>query len=281
MISLLLILLLPVNARPKIAGSILRSYVPQNDLKFVETEEFGEVSYIEYNQKNKNVVIFLHGSRFSADTWDTTGILKRIHNHGYRSIAINLPITLHIEQRGTFLFDVVNNIVDDPKSRIVVVAASVGATFATPYVMGERRVVGYVSVGGILVEKRGSKNNVPLLMIYGENDRLLRSDPVKYREMFRDTRLRVIENEGHACYIKPESSRIFTSYLLDFLSSRAQWDKNIAPSSFKFQKRGTSPTTESEITPLYLFFFASCVTIGLFLWRKYSKRFKLNKSNYQ
>lgn len=287
MMMMIILILSVVNAAPP-RDRFFQTYIPPNEnMQFVETKTFGRVSYIDLgSQQRDKTVVFLHGARFTAQTWDSIGILGDIYNHGYRSIAINLPKTLAMKKRAAFLAEILNAVALD-QSAIVVVSASFSGTFATPYIIGQgthfdHRIAGYISVAaqsGPIQDETNVMSDVPLLMIYGENDPLLLSDPPEFRRMFRDTKLRVVENEGHVCYMNPESSKIFTSYVLNFLSKRARWNEAITTSNFKSQKHHVSETfvkTEERSTSLQILFFASCVTIVLLIWW----HFNVSKSKF-
>jgi len=226
---------------------------------------------------NKKCVVFLHGLRFNALTWDKTGILKGIAER-YRAIAIDLPKKASGSSKVEFLSEVLSLIVK-PRDKIVLVAASFGGSFATPYITRKNvdsRLVGYVSVAGILSHHEDTKQqqikDIPLLMIYGEKDPLLQSDPIKYERMFHDSKLRVIKKEGHACYINPNSSKKFLFYLLEFLSKRARWTRLGASS---YVRDSTTTLLEGDeykqavITPLHLVLFAVCLSFMFIGWRSY------------
>lgn len=185
----------------------------------------GVVEYLESGAMYSKTVLFCHGASFSADTWQYVGVLDALAEHGTRAIAINLPgrgKTTPALRRSTFLatFCKARNISGED---LYVVAASMGGSFALPFIFEYRSVAGYVTVAGVLgAENRGLTFANPVLAIYGELDPRLPIDRHLFEDAattFPNSRLVVFDNAPHPCYLRDvyaakELTELVTQFVL-------------------------------------------------------------------
>ncbi len=171
-------------------------------------------------------VLFLHGARFSSETWRELGTLELLARQGYQVLALDLPGFGASEDPGIppgeLLADLLPLVSDRP---VVVVSPSMSGSFSLPLVI-ERpsRVAGFVPIApaGIpenLERLKGSR--VPTLIVWGEKDRLI---PPRQAERLAKampgSRLVILEGAEHPCYLDRPIE--FHRELLQFLASLPQ-----------------------------------------------------------
>ena len=200
------------------------------------------------------VVIFCHGAAFTSETWKVVGTLDELGAQGFTVLAPDLPgygsseglrvkrlaTSGQIEvDRSTFLRAFLAGLgVNDRSSQVVVVSASMGGSFALPFVMdpGPFKVVGYVTVAGSLATPdRGSpasllrqggaagwvstpRNIPPALVIFGSEDPRLRTDRARYESLFPRNDVVVIADAPHPAYLRDRAAAdLFTDLVLSFV----------------------------------------------------------------
>jgi len=190
--------------------------VTRSSLKLGETE----VSYLAAGPQNaERLVLFLHGSVFSARTWQILGSLDFLASHGYQACALDLP------SRGADRHTLVSEFLDALGwgHRVLVVAASAGGMYGSPFVFEHpERASGYVSIAALM---EGSPRNmessplnatsrVPALAIWGALDHPQRAELTL--SAFASSHLVVFPDAPHPAYLKdPER---FNNLVLEFAS---------------------------------------------------------------
>lgn len=171
-------------------------------------------------------VILLHGMRYSAETWRTSGTLAALANAGYRVQAIDLPGFGASEpsklSAETFLTSLLPLIVGEPA---VIVAPSMSGTYAFPLVAARRSLVaglvGVAPAGFDAQKEKLAGSPVPALFLWGENDEVVRPrEGQKMIAAFAAARLVVIAGAGHACYLDRPAE--FHRELLSFVAEVAR-----------------------------------------------------------
>lgn len=165
-------------------------------------------------------VLLLHGQKFDSGTWEQLGTLRHLAEHGLRAVAIDVPGSgqsqPHDFAPDTLLEELIPAL-DLP--RPVIVAPSMGGTFAFPYVVAHPEgVAGFVPVApaGLkqwLPKLEGSA--VPTLIVWGSDDQVF---PVagadELAAALEDSRQLILQGAPHAAYL--EQPETFHAALVEF-----------------------------------------------------------------
>ena len=183
--------------------------VTRASLRLGETE----VSYLAAGPRTaERLVLFLHGAVFSARTWQIVGSLDQLASHGYQACAIDL------RSRGANRHTLVSEFLDALgwRHRVLVVAASAGGMYGTPFVFAHpERVAGYVSIAALMDgSPRNGSSTVPALAIWGELDRPQRAGPTL--SAFASSHLVIFPGAPHPAYLKDPLR--FNKLILEFAS---------------------------------------------------------------
>ncbi|HEV3343187.1 MAG TPA: alpha/beta fold hydrolase [Pirellulales bacterium] len=180
-----------------------------------------KVQVVEQGNADGQVVLLLHGASFSSKTWQDIGTMKVLADAGYRAVAIDLPGFGDSESNNKSPAKWLGSLLDALEiSKPVIVSPSMSGRYALPLVTGEpERLRGFVAVApvGIIEHKdRLNRITVPLLAVWGENDRLI---PQEQADLLvssaKKGRKVVIAGGSHAPYMSdPET---WHHVLLDFL----------------------------------------------------------------
>ena len=203
------------------------------------------------------IVVFCHGAAFTSYTWKVVGVLDELGEQGYASVALDLPGFGKSEalrtkrlatsdqrevDRDTFLGAFLKGLrVNERSSQVVVVSASMGGTFAMPFIMdpGPYKVVGYVTVAGSIATStsKGSPASTahqggkaawfstphkipPALIIFGAEDQRLSTDRSRYESLFPRSTVVVFENAPHPAYLRDRSAAmLFNDLVLSFVGA--------------------------------------------------------------
>ncbi|XP_005354069.1 protein ABHD14B-like [Microtus ochrogaster] len=175
-------------------------------------------------------VLLLHGIRFSSETWQNLGTLRRLAEAGYRAVAIDLQGLGHSKEAaapsplgelapGSFLAAVVDALELGPP---VVISPSLSGMYALPFLLASgSQPRGYVSVAPICTDKISAADyasvKTPTLIVYGDQDPM-GSSSFQHLKQLPNHRVLVMEGAGHPCYLdKPEE---WHTVLLDFLQGQ-------------------------------------------------------------
>lgn len=166
-----------------------------------------KVHYLQSGPRTGLPILLLHGGRFQAETWRDTGTLKALSAAGFHVVAVDLPgfgKTPKVQTRpGVWLEKLIEALHLD---RPVVVSPSMSGRFAMPFVVEHSdQLRGFVAVAPVRIkqhEKALSRISVPLLAIWGENDRVI---PISHADLLLKNvpgSLKVVVPEaGHALYM--------------------------------------------------------------------------------
>nr|XP_044992716.1 protein ABHD14B isoform X1 [Jaculus jaculus] len=176
-------------------------------------------------------VLLLHGIRFSSETWQNLGTLRRLAEAGYRAVAIDLPGLGRSKEAaapapvgelvpGSFLATVVDALeLGSP----VVISPSLSGMYSLPFLtMPGSQLRGYVPVAPICTDKITAADyanvKTPSLIVYGDQDPM-GSTSFEHLKKLPNHRVLVMKGAGHPCYLdKPEE---WHRGLLDFLQGLA------------------------------------------------------------
>jgi len=184
---------------------------------------------------------------FSASTFKWVGTLDALATAGCRVVALDLP-----SYSGQFASDdVKRRLLGDFLAQIgwhrkvVVVAASMGGTVGSPYVLsaGPDKVAGYVSVSALLPVEVASQ--VPTLLIWGENDSPTSTKAKAHQRSFANHQMVIIPDAPHPAYLKEPT--LFNELLVQFATSQVKSSQVTAGSSLTSSSSSTQPNSQPAI----------------------------------
>jgi len=200
---------------------IAEAYVDKGRVQRKGIEVHGEVvDYLEAGPLDARTVVFCHGAAFTMWTFQVVGVLDALAEMDVHSIALNLPgygassKSLGADKE-TYLSEVLKALrIDEP---VVVVAASMGGTYAMPFVLAQpARVAGYVSAAGLL-PSRLETVEVPTLFVYGDQDPRLENDKATIAAHFAESHTVVFKDAPHPCYLRDlDAANYFTHLVTNF-----------------------------------------------------------------
>ncbi len=168
-------------------------------------------------------VLFLHGARFSSETWRELGTLDLLARRGYHVLALDLPGFGRSEPSTVapddLLASVLSLLADRP---MVVVSPSMSGRFSLPLVAKRPAyVAGFIPIAPAGVEQHLESlrdSAVPALIVWGEDDRVV---PLRQAEILSkalpNSSKAILPDAGHACYLDQPIE--FHRELLQFLAS--------------------------------------------------------------
>jgi abhydrolase domain-containing protein 14 len=186
--------------------------------KFIKVQE-ANIHYIE--EGNGTPIIFCHGARFNARTYEETGTIQTAVEAGYHAISVDFPGYGKSENLSTDLFTFISEFMNAIKlEQAVILGASMGGEavvgFATKY---PEKVKALILVGAVGVTELESGlstlSDKPMLLIWGKNDAI--SAPANYEVIMRYNKSAEFSNIGrqHACYLDDEKG--FNDRVKEFL----------------------------------------------------------------
>ena len=179
------------------------------------------VHLLESGPTEGSVVLLLHGASFSSATWVQVGTIECLAKAGFRVIAVDLPGFGKSQQtslsRDKWLGEFIE--VTGIKEPVILTPSMSGGyafPFATQYA---DRIAGLVAVAPVAIpqfQNQFGRITVPVLAIWGENDRTI---PLTHADMLvksvSDRQLVVIPGAGHAPYMSEPA--LFNKTLEDFV----------------------------------------------------------------
>jgi len=137
-----------------------------------------KVRVVEQGNVDGQVVLLLHGARFSSKTWQEIGTMKVLADAGNRAVAVDLPGFGDSEPNDKSPEKWLGNLLDGlDLTRPVVVSPSMSGRYALPFATSEpERLRGFIAVAPVAImeyKDRLKQITVPVLAVWGENDRLI------------------------------------------------------------------------------------------------------------
>src|SRR5215469_525458 len=137
-----------------------------------------KVHVVEQGNVDGQVVLLLHGARFSSKTWQDIGTMKVLADAGNRAVAVDLPGFGDSEPNDESPEKWLGNLLDAlDLARPVIVSPSMSGRYALPFATSEpERLRGFIAVAPVAImeyKDRLKQITVPVLAVWGENDRLI------------------------------------------------------------------------------------------------------------
>lgn len=183
--------------------------------------EGGSVHAVMAGPDGGHPVLLLHGASFSAATWQQIGTLQALAGAGYRAVAVDLPgfgqSAASNLPRERWVADV---IAAAGLVRPVIVSPSMSGGFSLPFLTEHpEQASGFVAVAPVAIpahEKRLSRITVPVLAIWGENDRTIpRAQAELLVRSVPNGRLVIVPGGSHAPYMSEPD--LFNGELVRFV----------------------------------------------------------------
>ena len=235
-------------ANADLEGAVRGAYVDKHQVHHGSVQVDGEaVEFLEAGPKDAaKTVLFCHGAAFSMTTWQHVGVLDALAERGMRAIALNLPgygasskAIGGWQGKAGFLRRVVEAM--DLPSTLMIVAASMGGSYALPFVQdpGPYKIAGYVAAAAVRSRHNARPPSIPILGIYGSEDQpRLDSDrracfadpPSPYGCYGNRSQLIVLANAPHPCYLRDAAAaRQFTNLVVAFAGGAMSRDMGSTP----------------------------------------------------
>jgi pimeloyl-ACP methyl ester carboxylesterase len=190
----------------------------------IRDEMYETIHYLEVGSATDSVtVLLLHGASFSAQTWLELGTLEQLASLGYRAVAVDLPgfgKSGHSPLTGApFVLDLMQHLAID---RPIVVSPSMSGRYSLPLVAQHAHLLsGYVAIAPVGITQYAAQLQgieLPTLALWGSLDRTI---PIEQADLLvrsmPNARKVVLENAGHACYMR--STDEFHTQLIGFIQS--------------------------------------------------------------
>jgi pimeloyl-ACP methyl ester carboxylesterase len=185
------------------------------------TVQQGRIHYLEAGPPDAPAALFLHGASFSAQTWQDLGTLALLAERGYRAVAIDLPGFGQSGQTSGQPQDFLIELMERLKLTLpVLVSPSLSGGYSLPLVAQHPAMLkGFVPVAPVSIptyEKQVQGITLPTLAIWGSNDQIISVEQAeRLCQRMPNARLVVLENAGHACYMRATAE--FNQHLLRFI----------------------------------------------------------------
>lgn len=189
-----------------------------------------DVHYLEAGERETGqpTVMFLHGAKFSAADWQAAGTFDALAKLPMHAVAPDVPgfgqtggaKLAKAAERLAFMVEFLDKL---GIYQVLLVAASMGGSYAMPYIVHEpSSVVGFVPIGAIGSEDYMTQLHAmpdrlafPVLVIWGELDHPEGPRCKYYEWLFPNSRTEVFAGAHHPCW--HEFPDKFNSLLVGFL----------------------------------------------------------------
>ncbi len=188
--------------------------------KYITLQQ-ARIHYLEIGQPDWSSVLLLHGANFSAQTWHELGTLALLAQHGYRTVALDLPGFGQSEHTSLAPLAFLLALLEQLKlGQPILVSPSMSGIYSLPIVVAHPdKLTGFVPIAPVGIptyEKQLQGNPLPTLAVWGSNDQIV---PVKQAEklcqLLPNAQKIILANAGHACYMRATAD--FHAHLLRFV----------------------------------------------------------------
>lgn len=189
------------------------------------------IHYLEAGDPSNQDILFLHGMKFSSQTWNDLGTLDFFESQGFHPIAVDLPgfgksNDLSMEKDAILL-----TLMDKLElKKPFIVTPSFSGGYTLPIVADDpSHLSGFVAVAPTNIPDYAEKlkgNSLPTLAIWGSNDEIV---PIENSDLLcrsmTNTRKVVFKDAGHPCYLNETEG--FHRELLAFFVSELKGGSDI------------------------------------------------------
>ncbi|MDH4316923.1 MAG: alpha/beta hydrolase [Desulfobulbaceae bacterium] len=181
------------------------------------------VHYLESGTSDKPPVVFLHGMKFQAATWEQLGTLTKVAEAGFRAIALDMPGFGSSPScdlpAGSVLVEFFQKIgLQSP----ILVGPSMGGRISLEFALDHPSLLGgLVLVGSVGVaenHERLPRLKIPLLIVWGGKDQIAppAHADLLHKAVAGSTKV-VIDSAPHPCYL--EEPEKWHDTLINFLAT--------------------------------------------------------------
>ncbi len=183
------------------------------------------IHYLEAGIKTDQDILFLHGMKFSAQTWNDLGTLEFFESKGFHPVAVDLPGFGKSDDPAMAKNAILRILMDRlALEKPFIVAPSFSGGYSFPVVVDDPAgLSGFVAVAPTNIPDHAEKlsgNPLPTLVVWGSNDEvvLIENADLLCRSMTNTTKV-VFEGAAHPCYMTETDA--FHRELLAFFRSFA------------------------------------------------------------
>ena len=170
-------------------------------------------------------ILFLHGMKFTAQTWKDLGTLDYLASEGFHPMAVDLPGFGKSEdlsmEKGKILPAIMDRL---DLEKPFLVAPSFSGGYSLPVIAADpSRLSGFVAVASTTIPDYVEKldgNSLPTLAVWGENDKVV---PVEHADLLcrcmSNSRKVIFKDAEHPCYLT-ETEAFHQALLVFFRSAK-------------------------------------------------------------
>ena len=166
-----------------------------------------EIHFMKATGSGGATLLFLHGMKFKAATWQELGTLDMLGEEGYEAVALDLPgfgesPVCDLDPVKVLKQVVISQKLDKP----ILVGPSMGGKVALEFALAHPELVGgLVLVGAVGVEERKdqlSSIKVPTLVVWGSEDAIspLSNGHLLAKEI-PEASMVLVQGAPHPCYL--------------------------------------------------------------------------------
>ncbi|NNG65954.1 alpha/beta fold hydrolase [Caldanaerobacter subterraneus] len=180
-----------------------------------------KIHYLELGEDNtQDLVMLLHGKRYTAYDWVNSGIAENLANKGFKVICLELPGYGASEEseleKEEVLFEFASKLNLAPFHLVgPSFSGEISLRFALKYSNMLRSLTVVDSINVDLYKERLKDIKVKTLIVWGKQDNIA---PYEFAEMLKEnipgSSLYVFEDSGHTCYF--DNAKKFSEVLGDF-----------------------------------------------------------------
>ncbi len=186
-----------------------------------------KIRYKKANELAQRKVVLLHGMAFSADTWEELSTITKLSREGFGVYAIDVPGFGKSSGRRMNRWkvaEILNNVLDNlGVDKVFLVGPSMGGGIALAFgILYPYRLVGMalIAPAGLNDERvieSLNKLEMPIIIFWGENDRVFPLDKAYYlKNRLKNAELVICPKARHPCYL--DIPDLFHKKLLNFLN---------------------------------------------------------------
>jgi abhydrolase domain-containing protein 14 len=166
------------------------------------------IHYLEMGDPDASIaILLLHGSSFSAQTWQDLGTIELLASRGYRVVAIDLPgygrSAASSGNPDDFLLAAMDTL---NLERPIVISPSMSGRYSLPVVAKHsEKLRGFVAVAPVAIkqyQKLLQGVMLPTLAIWGSDDRSVSPSQADLLcQLMPNAHKIILPEAGHACYM--------------------------------------------------------------------------------